>query len=90
MIELVIMEQIGIQFKGEVFNDGEYIGDFRSNDLRWVESQELKKNYKKEIYNGNKMTVEEFKKLIGLTAGLIIFKDLNGNFGKNFNETLGM
>jgi hypothetical protein len=89
MITIVCFPEDKPIVKGKIFYGATYVGDVRGNDLTDQEYENLDLRLDKEKPTMSTYSVEEFHEFIKETKGLLIFKDLNGNFGTNFNETLG-
>jgi hypothetical protein len=75
-----------------IYRDNEAIGDLKTNEATPLEIQLLKELFEIEI---NRSGVTHFvcsksklQELINNSIGILIFRDINGNFNKNFNIDL--
>lgn len=68
----------------EVKNKGEVIGDIKTNQITKKELIFLADNFSNFLCPGGHIWESEFRAMIAGTAGILIFRDINGNFGENF------
>ena len=76
-----------ILISGEVFDRSTNIkmGDIYNNEITFDELVLLRNYINDNELNLKGLSEEQFYNLIGFSKNFLVFKDINGNFGTNFN-----